>query len=189
MLELSSERSIEAQARIENIKEFIGVAQEFEDNVLEENRGRMIESFIESLSLQSDIDGWDAEDDTLTLMTLHTAKGLEFPVVFMVGLEEGIFPHMNSMSAGADELEEERRLCYVGMTRAMLKLHLSYASSRKIYGMRNFNLPSRFLNEIPHELYETFGSMAWDEAADPSFDDDEVIEFDETGQRPKEGRT
>jgi len=189
MLELSSERSIEAQARIENIKEFIGVSQEFEDNVLEENRGRMIESFIESLSLQSDIDGWDAEDDTLTLMTLHTAKGLEFPVVFMVGLEEGIFPHMNSMSAGADELEEERRLCYVGMTRAMLKLHLSYASSRKIYGMRNFNLPSRFLNEIPHELYETFGSMSWDEAADPSFDDDEVIEFDETGQRPRERRT
>lgn len=182
--ELGMERSIEGQARIENIKEFIGVAQEFEENGLPENKGRVIESFIESLSLQSDIDGWDAQSDTLTLMTLHTAKGLEFPIVFLVGMEEGIFPHVNSFGGSEDDLEEERRLCYVGMTRAKEKLHLTYASSRKLYGTRNFNLPSRFLNEIPHGLYETFGSVDWDDSQDETLEDG-VIEFDEIDVNPK----
>jgi len=176
--ELQAERTIESQSRIENIREFLGVAQEFEENGLEENRGRMIESFIESLSLQTDLDTWDAEADTLTLMTLHTAKGLEFSVVFMVGLEEGIFPHSNSLGESAEEIEEERRLCYVGMTRAKVKLHLTYASSRKLYGVRGFNLPSRFLNEIPHELYEAFSARGFYGDADSSHDDDDVIEFD-----------
>ncbi len=179
LLELEKERTIEAQSRIENIKEFIGVAYEFEENVLEENKDRMIENFIESVSLQSDIDGWDPDEDTLTLMTLHTAKGLEFPVVFMVGLEEEIFPHVNSLSQSSAELEEERRLCYVGMTRAREKLHLTYASCRKLYGFRNFNLPSRFLNEIPHELYEHVGSNSLTQNSDLEREDEELIEFDE----------
>lgn len=184
LTELQSERTIEAQARIENIREFIGVAQEFEENGLEENHGRMIEGFIESLSLQTDLDTWDAEADTLTLMTLHTAKGLEFSVVFMVGMEEGIFPHSNSLGESSEEIEEERRLCYVGMTRAKMKLHLTYASSRKLYGVRGFNLPSRFLNEIPHELYETFGARGLYGGGDPSYDDDDVIEFDGIDAEP-----
>ncbi len=179
LLELEKERTIEAQSRIENIKEFIGVAYEFEENVLEENKDRMIENFIESVSLQSDIDGWDPDEDTLTLMTLHTAKGLEFPVVFMVGMEEEIFPHVNSLSQSSAELEEERRLCYVGMTRAREKLHLTYASCRKLYGFRNFNLPSRFLNEIPHELYEHVGSNSLTQNSDLEREDEELIEFDE----------
>ena len=177
--ELQKEHTVEAQSRIENIKEFIGVANEFEENALEENKDRMIEHFIESVSLKSDIDGWDPEEDTLTLMTFHTAKGLEFPLVFMVGMEEEIFPHVNSLSQSAAELEEERRLCYVGMTRAREKLHLSYASCRKLYGFRNFNLPSRFLNEVPHELYEHIGSNSLTRESDLEREDEEMIEFDE----------
>jgi len=177
--ELQKEHTVEAQSRIENIKEFIGVANEFEENALEENKDRMIEHFIESVSLKSDIDGWDPDEDTLTLMTLHTAKGLEFPLVFMVGMEEEIFPHVNSLSQSAAELEEERRLCYVGMTRAREKLHLSYASCRKLYGFRNFNLPSRFLNEVPHELYEHVGSNSLTRESDLEREDEEMIEFDE----------
>jgi DNA helicase-2/ATP-dependent DNA helicase PcrA len=175
--ELEKERSLEAQSRIENLQEFIGVAYEFEENCSDEARERMIEDFIESISLQTDLDSWNAEEDTLTLMTLHTAKGLEFPVVFMVGMEEEIFPHVNAMSQSSSEIEEERRLCYVGMTRAREKLHLIYASSRKLYGFRNFNLPSRFLNEIPHTLYEHVGSHSLARESDLE-SEDSLIEFD-----------
>lgn len=174
--ELAKERTLEAHARIENIQEFLGVAEEFEENVLEEAKGRMIENFIESISLQTDLDTWDSEEKSLTLMTLHTAKGLEFPIVFIVGLEEEIFPHANSLRQSSAELEEERRLCYVGMTRAKEKLHLSYASARKLYGVKHFNLPSRFLSEIPHELYETVDGLADDDPMEG--EEDEVIEFD-----------
>ena len=98
-------------------------------------------------------DGADRSADAVTFMTLHNAKGLEFPVVFMVGLEEGLFPHSNSMLDPA-ELEEERRLCYVGMTRARERLYLTYAQSRLLYGGLQMNAPSRFLSEIPEELIE-----------------------------------
>ncbi len=186
LTELQKEGTLEAQSRIENIKEFIGVAYEFEENVLEENKERMIENFIESVSLQTDIDTWDSEENTLTMMTLHTAKGLEFPIVFMVGMEEEIFPHVNALSQSTAELEEERRLCYVGMTRAKDKLHLTYASCRKLYGFRNFNLPSRFLNEIPHELYEHIGSNSLTYDSELEKKDEELIEFDEVDVDPKE---
>ena len=154
---LGEERTIEALARIENIEEFFSVVDEHEEDP--EREGDLA-GFIESLSLMTDIDTWDGSTNCLTLMTLHTAKGLEFPIVFIVGLETGIFPHLNSLEAGVEEdMEEERRLCYVGITRAKEKLYLSYASSRRIYGRTAQNLPSRFLTEIPSELLETRGAI------------------------------
>jgi DNA helicase II / ATP-dependent DNA helicase PcrA len=107
--------------------------------------------FLEQVSLVGEQDEFDQEDSTLTLMTLHIAKGLEFPAVFMVGLEDGIFPHYRSMTSTA-ELEEERRLAYVGITRAQERLYLCHAWSRTIFGQTQFNPPSRFLNELPEEL-------------------------------------
>ena len=108
-------------------------------------------------------------------MTIHTAKGLEFPIVFMVGMEEEIFPHVNSFGGDTRELEEERRLCYVGMTRAKEKLYFVYADSRRLYGSRQHHLPSRFLNEIPFDLLEQ-GSRTFNDA-------DETIDFDEDDER------
>lgn len=185
--ELEEERTIEAKARIENVKEFFSVIQEFEENwepTLDQlpsnakmiSKKGLLEAFLESISLHSDIDQWDPAAPVLTLMTLHCAKGLEFPVVFMVGMEEEIFPHVNSFGESVAELEEERRLCYVGMTRAKKKLHLSYANSRLLYGFRNHNLPSRFLNEIPSELLEGSGRWAEHIDFDPDFDPDETNE-------------
>jgi DNA helicase-2/ATP-dependent DNA helicase PcrA len=136
-----------SESRIENVQEFVSFAEEY---VLE-TQAASLRDFLERISLVSDVDQWQDAQDKLTLMTLHSAKGLEFPVVFMVGLEEGIFPHSNSASDEM-ELEEERRLMYVGMTRAKEKLVLSCANSRLIYGRRGSALPSRFLSEIPHEL-------------------------------------
>lgn len=149
---LEEERTIEAQARIENIEEFFSVVDDFEEDEKEPS----LETFLESISLMTDIDTWDGSRDCLTLMTLHCAKGLEFPVVFMVGLETGIFPHLTSLGQGVDdEMEEERRLCYVGITRAREKLYLSYASSRRLYGHSAQNLPSKFLTEIPSGILES----------------------------------
>lgn len=149
---LEEERTIEAQGRIENIEEFFSVVDEYEEN---QEQGDL-KGFIESLSLMTDIDGWDSGTNCLTLMTLHTAKGLEFPFVFMVGLEAGLFPNSSSIETDdQEELEEERRLCYVGITRTQEKLYLSYASTRRIYGQLMHNLPSRFLTEIPVELLES----------------------------------
>lgn len=149
---LTEERTIEAQARIENIEEFFSVLDDFE----EDEKEPTLEAFLESICLMTDIDTWDGSTNCLTLMTLHCAKGLEFPFVFMVGLETGIFPHLNSLGQGVeDEMEEERRLCYVGITRAKEKLYLSYASSRRLYGHQAQNLPSRFLTEIPTALLES----------------------------------
>jgi len=117
-------------------------------------------------------------------MTMHTAKGLEFPVVHMVGLEEGIFPHVNSYLGPADEIEEERRLCYVGVTRAKECLHISYASQRRMYGATHHNLPSRFLTEIPSNLFKAARppfrySDTRDEFIDSRVEDDPVIDFDD----------
>ena len=137
----------------------------------------MLQSFLESISLNTNLDGWDSATNVLTMMTLHTAKGLEFPIVYMVGLEEGIFPNVNSYTDTADDLEEERRLCYVGITRAKEKVHLIYARQRRLYGTMQENLPSRFLTEIPSELYESGMSDILTED-DPASDDDLSMDVD-----------
>ena len=153
---LKEERTIEAEARIENIEEFFSVVDDFEE---QEKKGDLL-GFIESLALLTDLDTWEAGTNVLTLMTLHCAKGLEFPLVFMVGLENGLFPNVNSFDENVEEeLEEERRLCYVGITRTQEKLYLTYAASRRIYGRVDHNLPSRFLSEIPSELLASRGGV------------------------------
>ena len=144
--ELQAERSVEAEGRLENLSELVGMAREYET----------VDDFLEQVSLVSDTDSIDDEDSTVTLMTLHSAKGLEFPVVFLVGMEDGVFPHVRALGEPA-ELEEERRLAYVGITRAMEKLHLTSAWSRMMHGQTQYNPPSRFLDEIPSELMEEIG--------------------------------
>ncbi len=184
---LEAERTPEAKARLENIEEFFSVIEDFAERPPIPSDGEPrdqspLEFFLESVELVTDLDVWDQGTNVLTLMTLHTAKGLEFPIVYMVGLEEGIFPHVNSYSGPSDELEEERRLCYVGITRAREKLYLSYATERRMYGATHHNLPSRFLNEIPSSLYDTESMYSVDDALgrdeDPSIHDP-VIEFDD----------
>lgn len=153
MKELESEKTIEAQTRIENLKEFLSATEEFDatasDNSLEE--------FLAGVSLVADIDNLDDRSDAVVLMTLHSAKGLEFPVVFMIGMEEGIFPHSRSLAEEA-ELEEERRLCYVGITRAREELHMVKAWQRTLYGNYMHNLPSRFVREVPEHLIREDGA-------------------------------
>ena len=153
---LEEENTIEAENRIENLDEFLTVAIEFED----ESAENKLSDFLEGITLSSDIDNMEETDDSVTLMTLHSAKGLEFPVVFLVGMEEGIFPGYKSISE-PKELEEERRLCYVGITRAKKNLFLTCSKQRTIFGSTSCNPISRFLKEIPEELLdgydETFG--------------------------------
>jgi len=158
-----SERTVEAIGRVENLRELVGVAAEFEAS----NEGavigdepfdsldnlRRLEVFLESTALVADIDEWDEGAGAVTLMTLHTAKGLEFPAVFIVGMEDGVFPHMRSLG-DPEELEEERRLAYVGITRAQDKLYLTSAWQRMLFGGSNYNPPSRFLKEVPDGLME-----------------------------------
>lgn len=156
---LREEKTIEAKARLENIQEFFSVIQDFEDMKArapkEEEPQSPLAAFLESITLLTDLDRMQDGTNVLTLMSLHTAKGLEFPIVYMIGLEEGIFPNINSMTDSLDDLEEERRLCYVGMTRAQDKLFMSYARERRLYGSQQRNLPSRFLMEIPSGLFES----------------------------------
>lgn len=147
--ELEAENTIEARSRIENIKEMISSALEFE----EQSEEKGLEAFLANVSLVSDIDNMEGEKDTVVLMTLHSAKGLEFPAVFMVGLEEGVFPGLRSMGDD-NEMEEERRLCYVGMTRARERLYMTSAFSRTLFGNTTYNQASRFLREIPAELID-----------------------------------
>jgi DNA helicase II / ATP-dependent DNA helicase PcrA len=147
LLELEAERTVEAEGRIENLRELGGVAAEFEQRSPD---GTLAE-FLEQVSLVSEQDEYDEESGSVTLMTLHNAKGLEFPVVFIIGLEDGVFPHYRSMGEPA-ELEEERRLMYVGVTRAQQRLYLTHAWSRMLFGSTSYNPPSRFLSEIPSEL-------------------------------------
>ena len=149
LAELKAENKPESESRIENLKEFIGVARDFEKTEANAN----LETFLSQLSLVSDIDNADIEDDRVTLMTLHSAKGLEFPVVFMIGMEEGLFPHSRTLMDD-NEIEEERRTCYVGITRAQRKLYLTNARQRTIYGKTNAFPPSRFLQEIPDDYVE-----------------------------------
>ena len=139
--ELEAERTVEAAGRLENIAELVGMARDYED----------LDTFLEAVSLVSDADELDDDESRVVLMTLHTAKGLEFPVVFMVGMEDGVFPHLRSLGE-PDELEEERRLRYVGITRAQRRLYLTHAWCRTLWGATQYNPPSRFLREIPEEL-------------------------------------
>ena len=151
--ELEVDKKPESQTRIENLKEFIGVARDFEK---QEGEEATLENFLAQLSLVSDIDNAELADDRVTMMTLHAAKGLEFPCVFLVGMEEGIFPNQRTL-LDPEEIEEERRTCYVGITRAERKLYLSYAVQRTLYGRSAMNPPSRFLSEIPMDCLETVG--------------------------------
>ena len=148
---LEQEKTIEAENRIANLDELLTVAIEFEEEYAENT----LSDFLEGITLSTDLDNADETDDTVTLMTLHTAKGLEFPVVFLIGMEEGIFPGHQSMM-DPNELEEERRLCYVGITRAKDYLFLTCSKQRTIFGSTSYNPVSRFLQEIPEELLEGY---------------------------------
>ena len=144
--ELEAEHSVEAEGRLENLAELVGAAGEFAD----------VDEFLEQVSLVADTDELADDESSVVLMTLHSAKGLEYPVVFLVGLEDGVFPHLRSIGE-PDELEEERRLCYVGITRARERLFLSHAWARSLWGSTQYNPPSRFLDEIPGHLVESVG--------------------------------
>ena len=137
---------IESRSRVENLQEFISMAANYD----EQSEEGSFADFMDSVSLISDIDNYDEAEESVTLMTMHTAKGLEFPVVFLCGLEEGLFPSYRSLDEG--ELEEERRICYVAITRAMKKLYISYARKRTVFGSTNYPAVSRFVEEIPTDL-------------------------------------
>jgi DNA helicase-2/ATP-dependent DNA helicase PcrA len=144
---LEAERTIEAQGRIENLEELVNVAAEYD---AAESETSSLEEFLQQVSLRSDADERSDDEGLVTLMTLHNAKGLEFGIVFMIGLEEGVFPHSRALDEGG--LEEERRLCYVGITRAERDLYMCYARTRNVFGARTWGAPSRFLSEIPAGL-------------------------------------
>jgi superfamily I DNA/RNA helicase len=148
---LEAERTIEAQGRLENLEELVNVAAEY-DALAEADPARepSLADFLEQVALISDADDRSDDEGLVTLMTLHNAKGLEYPIVFMIGCEEGVFPHSRALDEGG--LEEERRLCYVGITRAQRDLYLTYARTRNVFGARNFGAPSRFIGEIPDQL-------------------------------------
>lgn len=146
---LQQEKTVENQTRLENLDEFISMVQES----VKKDAAITLEELLEDISLLSDIDNYDEAQDAVTLMTLHSAKGLEFPNVFLIGMEEGVFPGLRSMG-DPEEMEEERRLCYVGITRAKKRLFFTNAKSRTLFGSTKFNKPSRFLNEIPDTLLE-----------------------------------
>ena len=183
--QLRAEKTEEARNRMDNLQQLLAGMEEHQASE------GTLQDYLEQVALITDLDSYDQSLDRVTLMTLHAAKGLEFPIVFMAGMEEDIFPHSRS-GGGQEELEEERRLCYVGMTRAMQKLYLTNARRRRIYGAFKFNPPSRFLGEIPpgligretpdglrksssHNLASLFDQAEPDFAdEDPFFDDDEV---------------
>lgn len=149
---LMNEKSLEAQSRLENIEEFKTVTQNFEENA----EDKTLIAFLTDLALIADIDSMNDDpdsDDSVTLMTLHSAKGLEFPVVFLIGMEESIFPHSRALM-DEEQMEEERRLAYVGITRAEKELFISHAKMRTLYGRTNMNPISRFINEIPEDLVD-----------------------------------
>jgi DNA helicase II / ATP-dependent DNA helicase PcrA len=149
LTELENEKTVESAGRLENLAELVGSAEKFDT----------IDAFLEQIALVADTDQIDGDDSRVVLMTLHAAKGLEFPVVFLGGMEEGVFPHIRALT-DPEELEEERRLAYVGITRAMKRLHVSHAWSRMLFGSTQYNPPSRFLDEIPSELIENIGQTS-----------------------------
>ncbi|HWP33182.1 MAG TPA: UvrD-helicase domain-containing protein [Solirubrobacterales bacterium] len=155
---LAAERTVEAEGRIENLEELVGVAAEFDANREVEGEGEAppLEEFLQQISLYTEQDGLREEESLITLMTLHNAKGLEYDTVFIVGCEDGAFPHMRALEEGGEE--EERRLCYVGITRARRRLYLTWARERRLFGRAERNLPSRFIDELPAELTERHSS-------------------------------
>ncbi len=168
---LMAEGTIEAQTRLENIQELFSVMEEFQNDEGENS----LSAFLEEIALVADVDNMEDSVDYITLMTFHSAKGLEFPVVFMVGMEEGIFPHANSMFE-EDGLEEERRLCYVGITRAMKELFLTMAQERFRFGEYQSYPPSQFLKDIPDDL---FAGLSIEEDGELDLDFDDFNDFDE----------
>jgi DNA helicase-2/ATP-dependent DNA helicase PcrA len=164
---LKLEKTIEAQSRLENIDEFLSVTQTFE----KQNDDKSLVAFLTDLALVSDIDKLEEDEqeqsEALVLMTLHSAKGLEFPVVFLIGLEEGVFPHSRSLME-EDEMEEERRLAYVGITRAEKELFITNAQMRTLFGRTNMNPESRFISEIPSELIENLNEVKKATSPSPS---------------------
>jgi DNA helicase-2/ATP-dependent DNA helicase PcrA len=156
---LEAERTIEAQGRIENLEALVEVGREFDDNA-DDTGG--LEAFLQEIALLSDADSRSDDESLITLMTVHNAKGLEYPVVFIVGCEDGVFPHSRALEEGG--LEEERRLFYVGVTRAMRSLYLTYALRRAVFGAQRSGLRSRFLDEIPGELLDAPPGGAWPDA-------------------------
>jgi DNA helicase-2/ATP-dependent DNA helicase PcrA len=151
---LIDERTAEAQGRLENLKELVAAAEEFERS----REDPSLEAFLDSIALVSDVDEYAQTSSAVTLMTLHSAKGLEFPVVFLTGMEEGVFPHARAMGT-TDDVEEERRLCYVGITRAKRLVYLTYAVNRRLHG-GGPGEPSRFLFEIPPDQVVVLGARA-----------------------------
>jgi DNA helicase II / ATP-dependent DNA helicase PcrA len=151
---LEAERTIEAQGRIENLEELVNVAAEY-DAAAEAGQTSSLGEFLQQVALVADADGRTDDEGLVTLMTLHNAKGLEYPIVFIIGCEEGVFPHSRALDEGG--LEEERRLCYVGITRAERDLYLTYARTRTVFGARSYGLRSRFVTEIPTELTDHEG--------------------------------
>lgn len=169
---LELEDTKEAENRIENLEEFLTVTMEFEEEA-ENDLG----SFLESITLSSDVDNLEEVSEQVTLMTLHSAKGLEFPVVFMAGMEEGIFPGTKSID-DPNGIEEERRLCYVGITRAKEHLYMTCAKSRTIFGSTSFNSISRFLKEIPEDFLSEDSSLAVSESnLEGTFDNSNQYEW------------
>jgi DNA helicase II / ATP-dependent DNA helicase PcrA len=154
---LEAERTIEAQGRTENLQELVEVAREFDATAAEAGEDTL-DVFLQQLALVADADSRRDDEGLVTLMTLHNAKGLEYPIVFMIGCEEGVFPHSRSIDEGS--LEEERRLCYVGITRAERDLYLTYARRRAVFGAQSYSLPSRFLSELPPDLVDREGSFS-----------------------------
>ncbi|NLB89916.1 MAG: ATP-binding domain-containing protein, partial [Clostridiales bacterium] len=163
--------SEEGIARLENMDEFLGAVKEFENSM----ETPTLESFLENVALVTELDQAKDSQQHVTLMTLHSAKGLEFPVVFMCGMEDGLFPSLRSMNE-ENRLEEERRLCYVGITRAMERLYLSYADQRMLYNQLHHNAPSRFIDEIPDRLLD----KEWISKMERSFGDQSPL-----ANRPK----
>jgi DNA helicase-2/ATP-dependent DNA helicase PcrA len=155
---LRAERTIEAEGRIENLEELVGVAAEFDANRELEGPSELqpLEEFLQAISLYTDQDDLKRDESKVTLMTLHNAKGLEYDAVFIIGCEEGVFPHSRSLEEGNEE--EERRLCYVGITRARKRLWMTHARSRRMFAGRETGFPSRFLSELPEELVEREGT-------------------------------
>jgi DNA helicase-2/ATP-dependent DNA helicase PcrA len=156
---LAKEGTPEAEARVDNLNELMASAGDFHtanEGEVDEDRSEL-ELFLDQVALISDLDGWEDRSERVSMMTVHSSKGLEFPTVFLVGMEERIFPHASS-SGDAAGLEEERRLCYVAMTRAMEQLFLTCAGQRLRFGERTFQSPSRFLTEVPEDLIEVLRS-------------------------------
>ena len=190
LTDLATDDTIESKMRAENLKELVNSVADYEKTA----ETPTLEGYLDQVSLAADIDKLEDSKNAVTLMTMHNAKGLEFPIVFMTGMEEGLFPHNNSIESD-NEVQEERRLCYVGMTRAMDLLYMTGAACRYVYGTAQWRAPSRFLSEIPKEMLQVTGKAAlvsatqaglypvanskkeFDELKDPEWDEEGVVPF------------